>query len=63
MNLGVSVLIGLIVVFILPGGPLSLKLIPNKPSQSSFGIIMSPITGIFEIMLLVFLLEPMYPAN
>ena len=44
---GVKVLIGLIDVFIFPGGPFILKLTPNKPSPTSFGIIMSPITGIF----------------
>ena len=42
---------GLIVVLILPGGPFILKLIPNKPSPTSFGIIIFPITGIFEINL------------
>ena len=39
------------VVFILPGGPFILKLIPNNPSPTSLGIIISPITGILEITL------------
>ena len=52
MNLGVKVLIGLIVVFIFPGAPFNLKLMPNNPSPISFGIIMSPNTGIFDIILL-----------
>ena len=51
MNLGVIVLIGLIVVLILPGGPFILKLIPNNPSPTSFGITMSPKIGILEISL------------
>ena len=45
-------LIGLIVVFIFPRGPFILKLIPNNPSPTSFGITISPKTGIFEINLL-----------
>ena len=55
INLGVKVFIGLIVVFILPGGPFILKLIPNNPSPTSFGIIISPKTGILEISLFKFL--------
>ena len=39
------------VVFILPLGPFILKLIPNNPSPTSFGITIFPITGIFEIIL------------
>ena len=41
-----------IVVLIFPGGPFNLKLIPNKPSPTSFGMTILPITGIFEIILL-----------
>ena len=48
INLGVKVFIGLIVVFILPGIPFILKLTPNKPSPTSSGIIIFPITGIFD---------------
>ena len=40
-----------------PGGPFILKLTPNKPSPTSFGIIMSPITGIFDKIYLNSLLE------
>ena len=46
---------GLIVVLTFPGGPFILKLIPNNPSPTSFGITMSPITGISEINLFRFL--------
>ena len=52
-NLGVIVLIGFIVVLILPGGPFILKLIPNNPSPISFGITISPITGILEIIVFI----------
>ena len=51
MNLGVNVLIGFIVVFILPFWPFILKLMPNNPSPISFGITMFPIIGILEINL------------
>ena len=47
-----TVLIGLIVVLIFPWGPFILKLTPNSPSPTSFGITISPKTGIFEINLL-----------
>ena len=40
--------------FNFPGGPFILKLIPNNPSPTSFGIIISPISGIFEINLFKF---------
>ena len=50
-NSRVIVFIGLMEVLILPGGPFILKLIPNNPSPTSFGITMSPITGIFDINL------------
>ena len=42
------------VVFISSLGPFILKLIPNKPSPTSLGIIISPTTGIFEISLFKF---------
>ena len=45
------VLIGFIEVFICPLGPFILKLIPNNPSPTSLGIIISPINGILEIIL------------
>ena len=48
------VLIGFIVVFILPGGPFILKLMPNSPSPASFGMIILPSTGILEINLFRF---------
>ena len=41
----------LIVVFILFLEPFILKLIPNKPSPTSFGMTIFPIIGIFEIIL------------
>ena len=53
INLGVIVLIGLIVVLIFPGGPFILKLIPNKPSPTSFGITIF-LLGILEIGCLKF---------
>ena len=51
---GVNVLIGLIVVLIFPGIPFILKLTPNNPSPISFGIIIFPITGIFDKSLFKF---------
>ena len=63
INLGVIVLIGLIVVLIFPGGPFILKLMPNNPSPTSFGITISPITGIFEIILFKVLAGIMYLLN
>ena len=52
MNLGVKVFTGLTVVFKLSGSPLILKLIPKSPSPILLPIKISPITGIFEIILL-----------
>ena len=52
-NLGVIVLVDLL-WFILPGGPFILKLIPNNPSPTSFGIIISPKTGILKSFYLRF---------
>ena len=58
-----AVLIGLIVVFILPGIPFILKLTPNKPSPISFGIIIFPITGIFDKSLFKFLAGTKVPLK
>ena len=45
---------GFIDVLTFPSGPFILKLIPNNPSPTSLGIIISPTTGIFEINLFKF---------
>ena len=56
-------MIGLIVVFILPGIPFILKLTPNKPSPISLGIIIFPMTGIFDKNLFKFLAGTKVPAK
>ena len=53
----VTVLIGFIVVLILPFRTFILKLNPNKPSPTSLGITIFPITGILKSFYLKFLLN------
>ena len=63
INLGVSDLIGLTEVLIFPGVPFILKLIPNKPSPISLGIIMSPTIGNLDKNLLSVFQEPLFLLN